>query len=249
MGPTASVSGSSISTPHRWITLFLVFLDGDRLRERRGTFLSIAAVATLFCVGVRVSTGALTCLMAIDYLWNAWHFASQHHGVYSIYGRLGGQTPLPGAAIEKWTMRGFLLYVILRIVSATWSDVTWTGALQVLDWFAALVAIGLLAWPLMHWRSQTAGRIVYLFSMFGLYASLLFVVHVRRVDLVLPLATASALLYAIEYLGARELVGARTAKKIGDGMGAGATLFRGWVSRWRFSSSSWGPGVADGDAI
>ena len=40
--------------------------------------------------------GALTCLLAVDYVWNAWHFAAQHHGIYRIYGRLGGPARGPG---------------------------------------------------------------------------------------------------------------------------------------------------------
>ncbi len=95
-----------ITTPHRWITLIVVFLDRGRLRERLGTFLALAAAAVAFCLGVRLTTGALTCLLAIDYVWNAWHFAAQHHGIYRIYGRLGGQVAPSGW--EMWLMRGFL---------------------------------------------------------------------------------------------------------------------------------------------
>src|SRR5688572_11790919 len=74
-----------ITTPHRWITLALVFLDRERLAQRRWLFLGIAAVVVAVCLGVRIATGTLTCLLTIDYLWNAWHFASQHHGIYRIY--------------------------------------------------------------------------------------------------------------------------------------------------------------------
>lgn len=217
-----------ITTPHRWITLFIVFLDGDRLQERRSTFLALAAIAIAVCVGVRVSTGALTCLMAIDYVWNAWHFASQHHGIYSIYGRLGGHGPLPGALIEKWTMRCFLLYVILRIVSATWADASWISLFQAMDWLAALVAVLLLGWSFGHWRSLSAGRAVYLVSVLGLYGSLLWAVHVRRVDLVLPLATASALFHAIEYLALVSWSVQDRQRKLGGQMGALGHL----VPRW-----------------
>ena len=76
-----------LTTPHRWITLALVFLDREQFGRRR----------------VRVSGDRcrrhdrlprrpaydrhLTCLLTIDYIWNAWHFASQHHGIYRIYTR------------------------------------------------------------------------------------------------------------------------------------------------------------------
>jgi hypothetical protein len=106
-----------VTTPHRWITLALVFADRERFHQRKLVFVALAAVVAVACLAVRVSTGALTCLLAIDYVWNAWHFASQHHGIYRIYGRLGEAVPPTGLALEKWSMRVFLLYVILRVVS------------------------------------------------------------------------------------------------------------------------------------
>lgn len=189
-----------ITTPHRWITLVIVFLDGARFRERRGTFLGLAAGALCVAAGVWWATGALTCLMAIDYLWNAWHFASQHHGIYRIYSRLGDTTPSAGVSIEKWALRGFLLFVILRVVSATWTEAGWTAALQGFDWFAASVPIALVSAALWPRRGHGWARIVYLSSVCGLYLCLLAAVHERRLGLMLALATASALFHAVEYL-------------------------------------------------
>src|SRR3954471_1686585 len=74
-----------ITTPHRWITLALVFFDRERFGQRRIAFLGLAAAAIVVVLGVRLTTGALTCVLTIDYIWNAWHFASQHHGIYRIY--------------------------------------------------------------------------------------------------------------------------------------------------------------------
>src|SRR3954469_1832453 len=34
-----------VTTPHRWITLALVFLDRDRLRERKSAFFALAAAS------------------------------------------------------------------------------------------------------------------------------------------------------------------------------------------------------------
>ncbi len=101
------------TTPHRWVTLLIVFLDRERFSERKSAFLGIAALVTAVCVGIRLATGALTCLLAVDYLWNAWHFAAQHHGIYRIYCRLNGSMSLRAVAWEKWLLRAFLLYVIL----------------------------------------------------------------------------------------------------------------------------------------
>lgn len=189
-----------ITTPHRWITLFLVFLDRERFRQRRGIFLAVAACIIAVCLGVRLATGALTCLLAVDYLWNAWHFAAQHHGIYRIYGRLAAPQRVRGLFLEKWALRVFLLYVIFRVASATWSDTSLQDRLQTWDWIAVLVPAWLLARDLVGFRRQSPGQLLYLLSMSGMYLSLLWCVHTRRLELLLPLATASALFHAIEYL-------------------------------------------------
>jgi hypothetical protein len=189
-----------VTTPHRWITLALVFLDRERFHERRSLFLAIAACAAAVCLGVRFTTGALTCLLAVDYLWNAWHFAAQHHGIYRIYGRLGNSIPLSGRRLEKWGMRAFLLYVILRVASATSSNAILHARLQMLDWFALCIPAWLLLRELLQPRAGRAGRLTYLMSVICLYLAMLWAVHERRLNLVLSLATASALFHAIEYL-------------------------------------------------
>jgi hypothetical protein len=190
-----------VTTPHRWITLGLVFLDRERLAERKTAFLALAVGIAAACAMVRLTTGALTCLLAIDYVWNAWHFASQHHGIYRIYAR-GGDPSGPAALwLEKWSLRGFLLYVILRVVSVTWTATAWDDVLAAADWIAAAVPIGLIVASLR--RCGAAGwlpRGAYLTSMSLLYLSMLAAVHLRRPALVLVLATASALFHATEYL-------------------------------------------------
>jgi hypothetical protein len=189
-----------VTTPHRWITLALVFLDRERFQERRGAFLAVAAAIAVVCLGVRWTTGALTCLVAIDYVWNAWHFASQHHGIYRLYTRLSDPGRHTGLFLEKWSMRLFLLYVTLRIVTASWSDATWNEWLRGCDWAALLAPIGLVAHDLVRARFELSGRIVYLASVCVLYTCLLWAVHERRPGLVLALATTSALFHALEYL-------------------------------------------------
>jgi hypothetical protein len=190
-----------VTTPHRWVTLLLVFTDRERFGERRVAFLAIAACIALLCVGVRLTTGALTCLLAIDYVWNAWHFASQHHGVYRIYRRLSDTAATTASALlEKWAMRGFLLYVILRIATATWSDTSWEEPLRKLDWVVVVVPVWLVIREFATRSSGSHGTRTYLISMCCLYLALLWAVHDHRPGLVLTLATASALFHAIEYL-------------------------------------------------
>ena len=189
-----------ITTPHRWITLALVFLDRERFGQRRWAFLGVAAALAAACIGVRLSTGTLTCLLTIDYLWNAWHFAAQHHGIYRIYGRLSEPQRRRGLVLEKWTLRLFLLYVIVRIAGATWPADGWNAWFAMIDWVAAAAAISLVAWDLVRGRLLPSGRSLYLVSVCGLYLAALWAVHTRRPGLVLSLATASALFHAIEYL-------------------------------------------------
>jgi hypothetical protein len=221
-----------ITTPHRWITLALVFLDRQRFQQRPGLFVGIAAAVSLGCLSVRFTTGALTCLLAIDYLWNAWHFAAQHHGIYRIYCRRGETEParsgLASPAWEKWALRGFLLYVILRVASATWSDPVLDERLRACDWVAAIVPLGLVAHDLARWRSPISGRVLYLVSMSGLYLALLWAVHAHRVGLVLSLATASALFHAIENL---TLV-SWTVKQRHTAMGSQLGLIAHLAPRW-----------------
>jgi hypothetical protein len=189
-----------VTTPHRWITLLIVFLDRERFAPRRGLFLGVAATIIAVCAGVRLTTGGLTCLMAIDYVWNAWHFAAQHHGVYRIYDRLGDPQRVSGLAIEKWAMRAFLLYVILRVASATWSDPVADAYLRAVDWIVLAVPVWLLLRDWGRAPTNAPGRALYLVSVIGLYLALLWAVHDHRPGLVLWLATASALFHATEYL-------------------------------------------------
>lgn len=188
-----------VTTPHRWITLALVFLDRERFGQRRFAFLAIAAAAIVVCLGVRLTTGTLTCLLAIDYVWNAWHFAAQHHGIYRIYIRRIQPAITNSAALEKWSMRFFLLYVILRVAGATWSYVVLEQALRTLDWLILAVPAWLLLRQFMQ-PHRSLPATLYLFSVTALYVSLLAAVHLNRPALVLSLATASALFHATEYL-------------------------------------------------
>ncbi len=165
-----------VTTPHRWITLVLVFLDRDRFGQQRGAFLWIAVGVAAVCLSVRLTTGALTCLLAIDYVWNAWHFAAQHHGIYRVYGRLS-EPRSPSSPIEKWALRGFLLYVTLRVVSATWSDESWEHGLRLADWFMLILPAGLVLSALTRSPFRAPGRLLYLVSVAGLYLSLLWAVH------------------------------------------------------------------------
>jgi len=194
-----------LTTPHRWITLALVFLDREQFGRRRGVFLVIAALAVLFCLGVRLTTGALTCLLTIDYIWNAWHFASQHHGIYRIYQRLAiansrSATPSgPALTLEKWSMRLFVLYVILRVAGATWPYPTMENLLLAFDWASLSIPTWLLVRQVFI-RPASPGAAIYLISVCALYVCLLGAIHFNQPAIALSLTTASAIFHATEYL-------------------------------------------------
>jgi hypothetical protein len=215
-----------ITTPHRWITLALVFLDRERLSQRWPAFVAVAGVVVAVCLGVRMSTGTLTCLLAIDYVWNAWHFAAQHHG---IYGRLSEPTRTSFLIVEKWSLRLFLLYVILRVAGATWSYAAVESWLLTIDWMVVAIPIGLVLFDLARGESHSRGRSLYLVSVCTLFLAMLWAVHTSQPRLVLSLATASALFHAIEYL---TLVGWSVARRhgtLGDRMGLLGYLAPRWA--------------------
>lgn len=216
-----------VTTPHRWVTLLLVFGDRDRFRRRRLAFGGVAVAVAAVCLGVRLSTGALTCLLAIDYVWNAWHFAAQHHGVYRAYGRAADPPDATGSAVEKWVLRLFLLYATLRVATATWPDAWAERWLRPSDWVALAAPAWLVVRELARTGSGSRGRGLYLLSVCVLYAALLWAVHERRLWAVLSLATASALFHATEYLA---LVSWSVRRRAAAGNDMG--LLGGLAARW-----------------
>src|SRR5437899_982418 len=64
-----------LTTPHRWITLFLVALDPDRREGRSGRFVALALLGLVTVAGVKLAPGGFGCLLLVDYLSNCWHFA------------------------------------------------------------------------------------------------------------------------------------------------------------------------------
>ena len=111
-----------LSTPHRWITLVLVFCDSDRFWKEPAKFGGVAVGLVLLGLGLVAVAGlapqaanSLTLLMMLDYIWNAWHFASQHAGISRIYGRITRpEQSLPHAEFEKMALRTLVLWVFFR---------------------------------------------------------------------------------------------------------------------------------------
>ena len=195
-----------ITAPHRWITLILVGLDRERTSNRGALFggLAIGILAITLCL--RFGTGSLLCLGVVDYVWNAWHFSSQHHGIFRIYERQRTGTGQPGKLpLEKILFRGFLLYVIARVAGLGWSEGPFLGSewLKFADGFWLVIPVVLvLRQTIRTWRSPAGSMagLCYLTSVMALFSSMLLAAHWEKGQLVLQLALASAIFHSFEYL-------------------------------------------------
>lgn len=114
-----------ISTPHRWITLALVFLDPDRFEQRPRAFLGVGSFLVLLVAAVFLSTSTVALLLVIDFFWNSWHFAAQHSGILRIYGRAARPDVQTKATLEKVFLRVFLLFVLIRIAAFACGPSCW----------------------------------------------------------------------------------------------------------------------------
>jgi hypothetical protein len=191
-----------ITTPHRWITLFLVAADPDRRGSRAWPFVVIALLALIAVGGVWLSTGAFVCLLLVDYLWNGWHFASQHFGVLRMYARKAGGSRYPW--LERHGLRLFIFYTSARTAawSTRWVEDYPTGMkwLSGLDWLMLGLAVLLLMSEALHRPAGRVPKLIYLASVCGLYSGLLLALHYEHTTLVLALTVASATFHAVEYL-------------------------------------------------
>ena len=107
VGETTAVSFWQVyfvTLPHRWLTLALVALDPDR-RAGSPVWIGMALLLpALLLFVVWSAAGSLICLAMIDFVWNAWHFGSQHAGISArIQYGAGMDTPaLNGGASASW---------------------------------------------------------------------------------------------------------------------------------------------------
>jgi hypothetical protein len=217
-----------LSTPHRWITLVLVFCDSDRFWKEPVKFGGVGLLligAGLALVGVAIgipvmlesmglpnavpyAANSLVLLMMVDYVWNAWHFAAQHAGIARIYGRLTrSEQPLEHAEFEKMAIRTLVLWVFVRfaihIASTTeaGTSVAWVGPwLQWIDPFVLIPAAILLAREITSFRRQCLGRLLYIASVFGIYSGQLVAIRLDSGTWMKAFFFAGAIFHAVEYL-------------------------------------------------
>lgn len=215
--PLSFVQIYFLSTPHRWITLLLVFLDRDQFGREPWKFLGLGAGLIglgLALAGVgawRIPGGveSLVYLMMLDFAWNSWHFAAQHAGIYRIYGRMVDPAASPKAAeAEKaiirlmalWTFCRIALYYGSRNSAAAQTAVGWNTVLAWLDPVFVLPAWWLVAREAAAARPSGIGRWLYLTSVTTLYTAILVAFWVRHETLLVGLFLAHAVFHANEYL-------------------------------------------------
>ncbi|MBU6386730.1 MAG: hypothetical protein KGS49_12390 [Planctomycetes bacterium] len=194
-----------ISAPHRWLTLLLVSIDQDRRSGIGGKLVvSTILLATLLIV-VRFQSGLLLCLGVLDYIWNAWHFASQHSGILSVYNKRSGQKlGLLDDRLQRWGVRFFIFYVILRSASST----LYSGWFIDLPWFPWwLCDLGMLFIPVLlcvrkiaYVRSSDLPGTIYAVSFSSLYAGYLLSNLFGTWSMILGFATAASIFHSIEYM-------------------------------------------------
>jgi len=206
-------------TPHRWITLVLVFFDPERFRQHSRTFVGLALASVLFCASAYAVAGmvGVMVLLEIDFLWNAWHFASQHAGILRIYGRMAHPDRPGKGTAEKLVLRTFLLYVLLRLACLTLphlnvgDHLNWFKQfgprLVYLDLLMLLLPLGLVVRELFDLKPSSVGRLFYLLSVSGLYGLLLWSANqYQRTGLesdgsrVMAFGIAVSIFHATEYL-------------------------------------------------
>lgn len=190
-----------LTLPHRWITLVLVLTDPDS-RDGRGYRLGfVAAAFAVLVAGAFLGTGAFLCLAMIDYVWNSWHFASQHSGVLRIYSRnVGGGYDF----LERWGLRGFITYGALR--AAGWAT-GWIEAdgiylvwLHTADLLLLLVPISLLLTNLIGASRDRIGKLAYLTSVCLLYSGFILSLRFGWGQGIVVFAAAGSMFHAVEYL-------------------------------------------------
>lgn len=204
-----------LSTPHRWITLILVFCDSERFWREPikfgglGLGLVLAGLALVAVAGsVPFAADSLMLLMMVDYVWNAWHFAAQHAGISRIYGRMARpDQSADHAEFEKMAIRTLVLWVFFRFAIHIGANTEYGAGLRWLPdwlvWIDPLVyipAILLIARELSVFRPQALGRVVYILSVIGIYTAQLLAIRVGSASWMVAFFFAGAVFHAVEYL-------------------------------------------------
>lgn len=225
-GPLSILQLYFISTPHRWITLVLVFLDPDRFRENSRKFIGYGSALILFgllmaavgylTVDGRVAPGSdlstrlmesLAFMMMFDFMWNSWHFAAQHAGINAIYRRLGQvEKTEKQIAFEMSSIRLLVLWTFIRIGLAATASKHNLYASGTASWFIvgdvffAGRAAYVIVKDLIAGGVRRPGRSVYLLSMLSLYTAILVTIQYMNDAWLKGLLISQAIFHGVEYL-------------------------------------------------
>jgi len=215
MGPLTLFQIYFLSTPHRWITLILVFCDSERFWKNPvryggiGVSLIVSGLALVWVGSLAPqATNSLMLLMMVDYAWNAWHFAAQHAGIARIYSRTS-RPDLEEASVrfERMALRLLILWAFLRqAVYVSQSREVFQqvlGNLPALGWLDPIVmtpAVIVLLKELRDFRSDGRGRLAYLASVICLYVGQLLAIRSQNQAWMQALFFGTAIFHSTEYL-------------------------------------------------
>jgi hypothetical protein len=190
-----------LTAPHRWITLVLVATDPDRREGRTWVFVALAVVAAVVVLAAWIGLESFSCLVLADFIWNAWHFASQHGGILRIYGRMGGGGR---PVLERWGFRVFVTYTALRtagwLTGLTEHSATARATVSATDYGILVLPALLVALELIDRPWQRRGKVLYLTSVVLMYTALLFAIRSGDHFRVIAMSAGSAAFHAVEYM-------------------------------------------------
>ena len=235
VGETTAVSFWQVyfvTLPHRWLTLALVALDPDR-RAGSPVWIGMALLLpALLLFVVWSAAGSLICLAMIDFVWNAWHFGSQHAGISRAYSIRCGDGH---SSFERWGIRLLVVYALARPVEWITGWVSMDSNLGMVlsgtDWVVMSVGMTLLAANLIKMRQPgRAAKLCHLASLVILYSCLVAAVHWGWTHALVPLLTASALMHASEYIAFVGVYINKRSDRGGEGpVRAVASHLLGWL--------------------
>lgn len=200
-----------IIMPHRWITLALVFLDKKRIEQDSRRYYMVGMSIILFACLTQLSLGTLTLLLAIDFLWTAWHFAAQHGGIARIYERQARPDSQTAGTLDKIVLRTLVLFAVMRLAGTSLPAIAsgqewlkWIPPLMVkmswCDWVVLAMPLGLIVRELIDFRPSAFGRFVYLTSVTTLYCLMIVAVRMEWTTVKIGCAAAGTFFHSIEYL-------------------------------------------------
>lgn len=215
MGPLSLFQVYFLSTPHRWITLVMVFFDTDRFWKEPVRFGGIGLSLVVGGLGLvwastfwPQATSSLMLLMMVDYAWNAWHFAAQHAGIARIYSRMSRPDLNEKSVIfERTALRLLVLWAFFRQAMYVGSQkdafqgiVGWMPGVSLLDAVMIAPALFVLVKEFRDVQLASRGRLVYLASVITLYSVQLMAIRAENMAWMQALFLGTAVFHATEYL-------------------------------------------------